>query len=149
VSWGKPKAGYVYPSAVMIGMNGLEARFGSDTMIRPGPPPNYDFSQKLMTVRRVGGGPDEEDLTDYPVLQIACFASSYTTAALMQKSVENEVLSWPLTMINAAFDGEPPWLALVDEAELYVGEQEIPDVYLDERRVVATYRLGLRRQFRP
>lgn len=133
----------------MVAMNGLDDRFGSDTIVRPGPPPNYDFTQRLITVRRVGGGPDEEDITDYPVLQIACFASSYTMAAKMQNDVQAEVLSWPLTMINAAFDDEPEWLVLVDEAELYVGEQEIPDVYLDERRVVATYRLGLRRQFRP
>ena len=147
--WTSAPDTHPYPSAVMVGMNGLDAAFGTDTLIRPGPPPNYNFAERLITVRRVGGGPDEEDLTDYPVLQIACFAESYTLAAKMQREVEAVVLSWPLTMINAAFDDETPWPVLVDEAEVYVGEQEIPDVYLDERRVVATYRLGLRRQYRP
>jgi hypothetical protein len=60
----------------------------------------------------------------------------------MQQDVQRQILAWPLTAVG-------PDAILVDEAEIYVGEQEIPDIYPDERRVVATYRLGLRRQFRP
>lgn len=134
-----------YPNAVVLGMDGLEASTKphiANALVRPGPPPNYDYNSKLIVVKRVGGGPDQDDETDFPVLQIACYANTYLQAADMQSDVQLEILSWPMREIG-------PNDILVDEAEIYVGEQEIPDVYPDERRVVATYRLGLRRQFRP
>lgn len=140
MSWGQAPS-VAYPSAVVLGMDGLAAAF-PDAQVRPGPPPNFDNSYELITVQRVGGGPDEDDVTDYPVLQIGCYAPTYLRAADMQSEVQQEILSWPLREIG-------PNKILVDEAEIYVGEQEIPDVYPDERRVVATYRIGLRRQFQP
>lgn len=147
MSWGPLSAtASTYPNAVLVVMDGLDVTFGSDTLIRPGPPPNYDYTHKLITVRRVGGGPDEDDVTDNPVMQVACYSSSYLTSAAMQAQVQQAIMSWPLTEITLQADGSK---VLVDEAEIYVGEQEIPDVYLDERRVVSTYRLGLRRQYRP
>jgi hypothetical protein len=36
---------------------------------------------------------------------------------------------------------------LIDSAGIYVGEQELPDVYPDDRRITSTYQLGLRRQW--
>lgn len=134
-----------YPNATVLAMDGLDASTRTpiaDADVRPGPPQNFDYGRKLIVVRRVGGGPDEEDVTDYPVLLVACYAPSFLQATDMQNAVQAEIKSWPLRQIG-------PDQVLVDEAEIYVGEQEIPDVYPDERRVVATYRLGLRRQFRP
>lgn len=130
-----------YPNAVILTMDGLAARF-PDAEVRPKVPPNFDFAVELITVQRIGGGPDEEDLTDYPVLLVGCYAPTYLRAADLQSEVQVEIMSWPLTEVG-------PNKILVDEAEIYVGEQEVPDVYPDERRVTSTYRLGLRRQFRP
>ena len=134
-----------FPNSTVLGMDGLIASQrptikGVD--VRPTVPPDYQYGRKLIVVRRIGGGPDEDGVTDYPVLQIACYAPSFLAASDMQGDVQDEVLGWPMKQIG-------PNKILVDEAEIYVGEQEIPDVYPDERRVVATYRLGLRRQFRP
>jgi hypothetical protein len=134
-----------YPNSVVMTIDGLDGSTLSaiaDADVRPGVPTNFDYGRKLIVVKRVGGGPDEDDLTDYPILQVACYAPSYLAAAEMQQDVQRQILAWPLTAVG-------PDAILVDEAEIYVGEQEIPDIYPDERRVVATYRLGLRRQFRP
>jgi hypothetical protein len=130
-----------YPNATILTMDGLADRF-PEADVRPGNPPNFQFDRKLIVVRRVGGGPDEDDLTDYPVLLVAAHAPNYLSASELQDDIQVEIKSWPLREIG-------PNKILVDEADIYVGEQEIPDVYPDERRVVATYRLGLRRQFRP
>lgn len=130
-----------YPNAVVLAMDGFSERW-PNRLVRPGAPPNFDYSVELITVRRIGGGPDEEDVTDYPVLLIGCYAPTYLGAADMAAEVQVEIMSWPLREIG-------PAKILVDEAEIYVGEQEVPDVYPDERRVTSSYRLGLRRQFRP
>lgn len=134
-----------YPNATILTMDGLEASTRTeiaDADVRPSVPANFDYGRRLIVVRRVGGGPDDEDLTDRPILQVQCYAPTYVVAAAMQDDVQVEILNWPMKEIG-------PSNILVDEAEIYVGEQEIPDVFPDERRVVATYRLGLRRQFRP
>lgn len=130
-----------FPSATILAMDGLMAAF-PDVAVRPSAPPNFDYGRKLIAVQRVGGGPDQDDETDYPVIQVACYAPTYLAAAELQSEVQVVIKSWPLTEVG-------PNKILVDEAEILVGEQEVPDVYPDERRVVATYRLGLRRQFRP
>lgn len=124
-----------YPNAVVLCMDGLSA-LGTT---RPGVPPNFDGSYKLIVVKRIGGTPDPDDVTDYPIMQIQNYAASYLLAADLAADVQLEILNWPLKQIG-------PNQILVDEAEIYVGEMELPDIYPDERRVVSTYRLGLRRQ---
>lgn len=130
-----------YPNAVIMAMDGLQERWPA-RLVRPGTPPNFQYDRELITVRRIGGGPDEDDVTDYPILQIACFAPTYLLASNMASEVQVEVMSWPLKEIG-------PDKILVDEAEIYVGDQDLPDIFPDERKVVSSYRLGLRRQFRP
>lgn len=130
-----------YPNSVIMTMDGLQEKW-PQRQVRPGVPPNFQYDVELITVRRIGGGPDEDDVTDYPILQIACFAPSYLLASEMASEVQVEVMSWPLREIG-------PDKILVDEAEIYVGDQDLPDMFPDERKVVSSYRLGLRRQFRP
>lgn len=147
MSWGLAPT-LAYPRAVPTVMRGLKNSTRThiaDADVRPGLPTQFSYDRKLIVVRRVGGGPNDDDDTDYPVMQIACYAGTYLEASDMQSDVELEILGWPMTMVGS----EPENMTLVDEAEIYVGEQEIPDIFPDERRVVATYQLGWRRQHRP
>lgn len=125
-----------YPNATIVVMDMLEGI----APVRASVPPNFDTGTTLIVVRRVGGAPDPDDETDHPVVQVACYAPSYPAAAALAQSVQIRILSSPLTDVNGV---------LVDEARVFVGEQEVPDVYPDDRRIVSTYQLGWRRQFRP
>lgn len=142
MSWGvKPTE--ALPSAVVAVMDGLAAQF-TTALVRPGVPPNFDYGVKLITVRRIGGQPDPDDpRSDEPIVMIGCYAPTYLLASELAGDVQLTVLSWPLTEIGV----DDP--VLVEWAEIYVGEQEVPDLYPDERRINSSYRLGLRRQFRP
>lgn len=108
--------------------------------VRTSVPPNFDQSQQLIVVKRIGGTPDAEGVTDYPIVQVACFGPTFPTAVVLAKAVQCRILASVLTEVAGV---------LVDEAFLFVGEQEVPDVYPDDRRIVSTYQLGWRRQFRP
>jgi len=125
-----------YPNAGLVVM----AMLDDIAPARPSVPPNFNVATELIVVRRVGGAPDADDITDYPVVQVACYAPTYMAAVDLAAAVQARILSSPLT----EWDG-----VLVDEARIFVGEQEVPDVYPDDRRIVSTYQLGWRRQFRP
>jgi len=125
-----------YPNAVIVLMDML----GDIADCRPAPGPNFDPASTLIVVKRVGGGPDPDDVTDYPLMQVQCYAPTYTEAADLAASVQTRILSAPLTEVNGV---------LVDFARIVTGEQEVPDVYPDDRRIVSTFQLGWRRQFRP
>jgi len=123
-----------YPNATVVVMDMLND-LGT---VRPSVPPNFDPSTPLIVVRRVGGAPDADDVTDHPIVQVGCYGPTYSAAADLAASVQVRILSSPCTDVNGV---------LVDEARVYVGEQEVPDVYPDDRRIVSTYQLGWRRQF--
>lgn len=125
-----------FPNAVVVLMDLL----GDIADCRPAPPANFAPGDTLIVVKRVGGGPDADDLTDHPVMQVQCYGPTYLAAADLAQSVQVRILSCPLTEINGV---------LVDEAHVLTGEQEVPDVYPDDRRIVSTFQLGWRRQFRP
>jgi len=125
-----------YPNATIVVMD-LVADIATT---RTSVPPNFDPATELITVRRVGGAPDADDVTDNPVVQVACYAPTYPAAAELAQAVQVRILSSPLTDVNGV---------LVDDAHIFVGEQEVPDVYPDDRRIVSTYQLGWRRQFQP
>jgi hypothetical protein len=125
-----------YPNATIVVMDLLE---GIAT-VRSSVPPNFDPGTELIVVRRIGGTADEDDATDRPIVQVACYGPTYPSAADLAEAVQIRILSSPLTEVNGV---------LVDEAHIFVGEQEVPDVYPDDRRIVSTYQLGWRRQFRP
>lgn len=96
-----------------------------------------DFQPPLIVARRTGGGPDADDITDYPLVLISCYGATYPDAAALADSVQIRVINSPMTIVGGI---------LIDEAEIYVGEQEIPDIYPDDRRISTTYRFGWRRQ---
>jgi hypothetical protein len=125
-----------YPNAVDVLLDMLADIADTRTAV----PPNYGATSELIVVRRLGGGPDEDDLTDNPIVQVACYAPTFPAATALAGAVQVRILSSPLTEVNGV---------LVDEARVVTGEQEVPDVYPDDRRIVSTYQLGWRRQFRP
>jgi hypothetical protein len=125
-----------YPNAVVVVMDMLEGL----APVRASVPPNFDPATELIVVRRVGGTPDPDDVTDNPIVQVACYGPNYLAASGLQSEVQVRILTSPCTEVNGV---------LVDEARIFVGEQEVPDVYPDDRRIVSTYQLGWRRQFRP
>lgn len=129
-------ASLAYPNAVIVVMDMLEGIAPVRTSVGP----NFDPGTELITVRRIGGTPDPDDVTDYPVVQVACYAPTYPAAAELAQSVQMRILTSVCTEVNGV---------LIDEARIFVGEQEVPDVYPDDRRIVSTYQLGWRRQFRP
>lgn len=135
-----------YPNSVHVVMSLLDPLLTG--WVRPGVPPGFEPGQKLITVQRVGGGPDDEDITDYPILLVACYGSTFLEASNMQAQCQVKILSASATEV-ILLDTTPEQRVLIDEADLYIGDQEVPDLYPDERRVTSTYRLGLRRQFRP
>lgn len=102
--------------------------------------PPQDFTPPLLVIRRVGGRPNLEGDTDYPLILVSAYGNTYTEAEELMGQVTVRVLSSPLTMVNGV---------LIDEATLYVGEMEVPDVYPDDRRITETFQLGWRRQFLP
>lgn len=97
-----------------------------------------NFEPPLIFVRRIGGQPDADDVTDYPVVSVSVYGADYPSAQALMASVQVRILSAPLTEVNGV---------LIDSSGIHVGEQEVPDVYPDDRRITATYQLGWRRQF--
>jgi hypothetical protein len=129
-----------YPDARVVVMDML-ADVDSEAFVRATVPQDFEAATtKLVVVRRVGGSPDEDDVTDRPIVQVACYAPTYLAAAELAQGCQTRILTSPCTLVGDV---------LVDEARLFVGDQEVPDVYPDDRRIVSTYQLGWRRQFQP
>jgi hypothetical protein len=124
-----------YPDATLVVMDMLDGL----APVRVAVPPDFDGGP-LIVVKRIGGAPDAADETDHPMVQVSCYAPNYPAASELAAAVQVRILSSPLTEINGV---------LVDEARVLIGEQEVPDVYPDDRRIVSTYQLGWRRQYRP
>lgn len=102
-----------------------------------------DFTPPLIEVKRVGGQPDPLDYTDLPILLVSYYGADYPSAQAMASAGQVKILTAPLTEVTLD-DGSK---VLIDSAGIWVGEQELPDVYPDERRINVTYQLGLRRQW--
>jgi hypothetical protein len=103
-----------------------------------------DFAVPIITVKRIGGQSDPNDVTDFPIVLVNYYGDSYDTAQALASAGQVAILMSPLTAVTLV-DGSR---VLIDSAGIYVGEQELPVEYADDRRITSTYQLGLRRQFR-
>lgn len=106
-------------------------------------PNNFDVP--IITVKRIGGQPDADDVTDFPIILVSYYGADYPATQALASAGQVAILSAPLTQVVLE-DGSH---VLIDSSGIYVGEQELPDVYDDDRRITSTYQLGLRRQFFP
>lgn len=131
-----------YPSSVRVSMAIVKPLVPTGR-VRVAVPAN--FEAPLIVVRRIGGGPNAQDDTDYPVMLFSFYGDNYPAAEDLAEQAEVAILGSAMTMVDLG-NGKQ---VLVDEAEIYIGEQELPDVYPDERRINATYRFGWRRQYIP
>jgi hypothetical protein len=118
---------------IIVTVNGADLTAGAGLSV----PPDYQ-GDPFYVVRRIGGTPDVEDITDHPIMMLASYAESYKTAVALSDAAMVRILSSGATLVNGV---------LVDTADIYVGEQEVPDEYADERRIVETYEFSWRRQF--
>lgn len=94
------------------------------------------FEPPMIVVERVGGAPDPDDVTDYPLLQVSCYGARRPDAWSLSGQCQVAILSSPCSEVNGV---------LIDYAEVAIGGQQVPDMDPDDRRVVSTYRLGFRR----
>jgi hypothetical protein len=107
-----------------------------------------DFQPPLIVVKRIGGQPDVEDVTDFPIMLVAVYGASYPAAQALMGQVQTRILSAPATLVSILDDnGDVTGTVLVDSTGIHVGEAEVPDVYPDDRRITSTYQFGWRRQF--
>jgi hypothetical protein len=102
-----------------------------------------DFTPPMNVVKRIGGQPDAEDYTDFPIILVSYYGADYPSTQALASAGQVAILTSPLTQVTL-LDGSK---VLIDSAGIYVGEQELPDVYPDDRRITSTYQLGLRRQW--
>jgi hypothetical protein len=103
-----------------------------------------DFAVPIITVKRIGGQPNANDDTDFPIILVSYYGEDYDTAQALASAGQVAILSSPCTAVTLDNGSR----VLIDSAGIYVGEQELPDVYADDRRITSTYQLGMRRQFR-
>lgn len=109
-----------------------------------------DFDPPLIVVKRIGGQPDVEDLTDYPIVLVAVYGEDYLAAQDLMSQVQVKILTSPLTAVSIYdTDNNITGQVLIDSAGIHVGEAELPDVFPDDRRITSTYQFGWRRPFHP
>lgn len=104
-----------------------------------------DFTSPIIVVKRVGGQPDPDDVTDFPILLVSYYGDTYESAQGLASAGQVAILTSPCKQVVLPDSSH----VLIDSAGIWVGEQELPDIYADERRITSTYQLGLRRQFFP
>jgi hypothetical protein len=110
-------------------------------------PAKYDPEKdgELIQVARVGGAPDADDVTDYGLVQLTCWAATRTAAWALSNRCQPVILGAAGTAVERA--GDPAHGVLIDDTEIAAGNQQMPDLDPDDRKVATTYRVALRRQY--
>lgn len=126
-----------YPDAELVLMDILESVW-PDKVVTWLP---QNAANGTIWIQRIGGGPDEADITDYPQMRVATYHDSRQTAWNLARDVER--------VITGYHGRRTPGGWMVDFAKLAVGGVLDPDLDPDDRRVVKNYDLGLRRQADP
>ena len=134
-----PRPYLPYPDAERVTLAILEPVLpGNVDTWMPSPRPTT-----FIQVNRTGGGPDNADVTDFPLMRVRFYGGDRQGA-------------WDL-----AFDGEKALMeaqgryvevpgigaVLVDYVTIALGGTQDPDVDPDDRRVTKDFMLGLRRQY--
>ena len=119
---------------------------------RPGDPENMvstwipaDPEPGQVVVQRIGGGPDAEDQTDYPIFRVLYYGETRDGAMDLSRLGEQRVMAHKGRCIRAP--GHPADGVLVDYASVEVNGTMNEDLDPDDRRVTKNYSIGLRRQF--
>ena len=126
-----------YPDAELVLMALLEARHSEATVDTWA---EGDVDAPFIHIMRIGGSPDQYDVTDYPLMRVACYGNTRKEAWDLSRAVEVSILGSRYRNIET--EGGP---VLVDYAEIEVGGTQEPDEEPDDRRIVVNYVLGWRR----
>jgi hypothetical protein len=106
-----------------------------------------DWSPPLIQVNRIGGAPDNMDVTDYPIMRIAAYGENRMAAWNLAGLAEGLMIGMRGRSVHVPeydTDAGETWV-LIDSVDIAVGGQQLPDVDPDDRRVVKDYVLGMRR----
>ncbi|PTR30595.1 uncharacterized protein DUF3168 [Rhodococcus sp. OK519] len=118
-----------FPDAESVVMDLLEQVAFTCTMASPETPMPH------IRVSRVGG--TDDDVTDFPEVEVECFAQSAAQAKAMARQCRRLIETAAASKVNGI---------LVDDTGCLVGPMQIPDIDPDDRRLIATYQLLMRRQ---
>jgi hypothetical protein len=92
------------------------------------------ITEPIIQVRRVGG--TDDGVTDFARIEVGCIAFTRHEAWHLAEAVRQRILNARATVHGGA---------LIDRTAVEIAPQQIPDENPDIRRVVATYRLSMRR----
>lgn len=126
-----------YPDAELVLMDILESVWPG--MVVTWLPENAPDG--TIWIQRIGGGPDDSDITDYPTMRVATYGATRTAAWNLARDVERLITRYHGRRTPAGWQ--------VDYARLAVGGVLDPDLNPDDRRVIKNYDLGFRRQLEP
>lgn len=118
-----------FPDAETVVMDLLQQVAYTCTMSGP------DTPMPHIRVARTGG--TDDDVTDFPEVEVECFAESAAEAKSMAKRCRKLIEDAAATKVNGI---------LIDDTGCLVGHMQIPDIDPDDRRLIATYQLLMRRQ---
>lgn len=94
----------------------------------------------VIQVTRVGG--EDDGITDRPLVEVACFATTYDAARKLARDCLVTILGAPNTTVITE---DYPAGVLIDKAETASAPVRVPYDNPDLRRKVATYRFAWRR----
>lgn len=104
-----------------------------------------DPESGTVVVQRIGGGPDAEDQTDYPLFRVLYYGDTRAEAMALSQAGEQYVKAHRGRCIKRP--GDPADGVLIDFAAVDVNGTLDQDLDPDERRIAKNYTLGLRRQY--
>lgn len=128
-----------YPDAELVTLAILEDLQGEkDTFLRSG------WNPPLTQVNRIGGAPDNSDITDFAIMRLAHYGATRMDAWNLASQGEALMIGHRCRNVYVPeYDGE----ILVDSVDIIIGGQQLPDIDPDDRRVVKDYIIGLRRPY--
>lgn len=97
-----------------------------------------NFVPPMIQVERIGG--QDDGLTDFPSMKINCFGVDRPMAWNLAEQCRQVILSAIRT--SYVLDGKT---VLIDNAKTTTPAEQLQDINIDFRLVVATYELSLRR----
>jgi hypothetical protein len=101
------------------------------------------FQPPFIQVNRTGGGPDNSDVTDYPLMRVRFYGGDRSGAWDLAADGEKAMMSAQGRYISVPGIGS----VLVDYVTIALGGTQDQDVDPDNRRVTKDFMLGLRRQY--
>ena len=136
-----------YPDAELVTMSvhemlrtGPDDPLVIDTFLRSG------WTPPLVMVNRIGGSPDQWDVTDYAIVRCAYYGEKRMDAWNLASRGESIMLGYRGRAVHVPEYGADAEI-LIDSVDIAVGGQQLPDEAPEDRRVVKDYVVGLRRAY--